>query len=439
MEENVQKEEGISLLELVRLLFSKIKLLILVVLISGIAGGMFAIWRTVDIDYYGTKVEFYVNPEKPTQSQVGGGNLGGGLGGSLNGGITAGGSQYGVYGAYGRHVMDNMIKLLSSESFAERLMLLDNGLPAKGVWATEADDERAGEPLLLDDKIDVAVGLLEKTEQAQSVAVSANDSLAVALEAEAKALTALNKAWKKAGYTGSFDEEEFIPEEVPALDEAYEVYKQAVAKTENATAIAAEAEAAVHAATEISDAAKETALDAWRQTSKYSANLARIMSATNYSYLEDSADIEDANNLARSFIYVHVSVLNDQEFASSLLQVLKREVPRYVEENMAIPDGYSGTNCQRITRTDNIHLTNGGYTTSQAIKYGVLFAAAALVVACVIIIIVDRSDKRLRDYEIITRNFNIPVLGVVPTIEEMEMASAAKKNSHAKANKEAKK
>ena len=137
-------------------------------------------------------------------------------------------------------------------------------------------------------------------------------------------------------------------------------------------------------------------------------------------------DVEDANNLARSFIYVKISVLNNKDFASDLLSRVKRVVPAYVEKNMAVPADYEGTNCQRITRSDEIVLTNPSYTTNQAIKLGILAAAAAGVIAAVIVILVDRSDKRLRNYEIITKNFDVPVLGVVPTIEDLVLTSETK-------------
>ena len=112
MEENIQKEEGISLLDIFHLLLSKLAILILVVILGGFLGGAFAVWRTIDINYYGTEVQFYVNPERPKQT------------------ASSEGSQYGVYGAYGRHVMDNMVKLLSSESFTEQLILNGNIVPA---------------------------------------------------------------------------------------------------------------------------------------------------------------------------------------------------------------------------------------------------------------------------------------------------------------------
>jgi capsular polysaccharide biosynthesis protein len=75
-------------------------------------------------------------------------------------------------------------------------------------------------------------------------------------------------------------------------------------------------------------------------------------------------------------------------------------------------------------------LTNPLYTTKQAIKYGILMAAVAFVFAAVIIILLDKSDKRLRDTEIITKKFNIPLLGIVPTIDELNEDFQAKKNAN---------
>ena len=178
-----------------------------------------------------------------------------------------------------------------------------------------------------------------------------------------------------------------------------------------------------------SDAKTAATLNKWRDTDQYKYNLSMFSGKVSYSYLGETDNFDDANNLARSFIYIKISVLNDEGFAKTLRQRVIDVVPAYVETHMAIPDGYEGTNCQRITRSDEIHLTNVHYTTKQAIKYGILFAAAAAVVTCVVIIINDRSDKRLRDQETITRLFNIPVLGIVPTINDLKEESIAKKKS----------
>ena len=297
MEEKREIDSRISLLDIVRLLFSKLLILILVGLVSGFLGAAVAVARTFDINFYGTTVEFYVNPEKPKEV------------------VNGNGSQYGVYGAYGRHVMDNIVKLLSSESFAE--ILIDGG---DGI-------ETVCEPM------------------------------------------------------------KGIPQKI-GFNEKGEEY----------------------------------------MTGEYKQFLSRVRNAIKFSYLESNVDMDDANNLARSFIYVKISVINEKEFAEDVLDSVRAVVPWYVEANMTVPTDYSGTNCQKITVMEEIHLTNPGYTTNQAFKYAILFAFAACAATCVIIIIVDRSDKRLRDYELVMRNLEVPVLGVIPTIEPMvQLAKAAAK------------
>jgi capsular polysaccharide biosynthesis protein len=121
--------------------------------------------------------------------------------------------------------------------------------------------------------------------------------------------------------------------------------------------------------------------------------------------------------LARSFIYVNISVLNNEALAKEIYQKVIRVLPDFVETNMAVPAGYDGTNCQQITRNDGIRLTNDGLVSSTAIKYALILAFASLVVACVAIVVVDHSDKRVKNVEQITQIFNIPLLGVIPSIK----------------------
>ena len=283
MNNPIQKEE-FSLLDLLKVLWSKIKILILVFLCGGIVGGVAGVVTTYDVNYWGTSLEFYVNPDAPIMQ---------------DGQVTSN-STYGVYGAYGRHVMDNIVKLLSSESFAEKM----------------------------------AENMMEKIDGA------------------------------------------------PSKD--------------------------------------EMKLPDGRINPEYKAFLYKIKNSVKFSYIAEEEDLEDAINLARSFIYVDISVLGDEnkEFANKLVGCVRDTVIPYVEENMIVPDGYKGTSCTEITTVSEIELTNPLHTTKTAIKYGVIAAAAALVIACVVVIIIDRSDKRVRDYEQVARQLNIPVLGVVPTIDE---------------------
>ena len=305
MEERVQIEESISLLDIVKILVNKLVLLIMVGITSGLLGGVVAIAKTHNVNYWGTTVEFYVNPYKNADDE--------------DSGNSGNSSQYGVYGAYGRHVMDNIVKLLSSESFSE--FLID--------------------------------GVTETTEFGEEIVSSPMHN---------------------------------IPQKM-GLNSKGERY----------------------------------------MTNEYKNFLKKVNNAVTFSYLEEDAGT-DANNLARSFIYVNISVSNDKEFAEELLKSVKNVVPWYVEKNMTIPTDYDGTNCQKITVLEEIVLTNPGYTTKSVFKYSILFAAVAEIVTCVLLVVIDRSDKRLRDYEMVMRTLDVPVLGVIPTIEPIVQKAKAAAN-----------
>jgi hypothetical protein len=240
---------------------------------------------TFGVHYYGTNLEFYITPTLK------------------EGGTVSGESTNAVYGAYGKNVMDNMVKLLSSESFTATLI----------------------------DKKGQEGGLPDKDE-----------------------------------YT------------VTKYDEHGEITKE------------------------------------------YAKLLNKVQNAISFSYILAN-ESSNTNDLARSFIYVQISVLGDsnEQFAKDLLKVVKVAVPAYIEARMIIPSGYDGTSCSSTTVLEAIHRTNENYARNTMIKYAALLGLASLVVACVVVVIVDRSDKRLRDYDLVAKKFNIPVLGVIPAIEGM--------------------
>ncbi|MBQ9728117.1 MAG: hypothetical protein IJV85_00815 [Clostridia bacterium] len=515
MQQHPQADNRFNLLNTLKLLLSKIKLLILVAVIGGILGGVYAVWKTQDINYYGTRMEFYINPIPKQDSESN---------------TNAPSSEYSMYGAYNVYVMDGMVKMLASDPFAERLMLESNGLPAKGIH-TE-----------LDEKIASAEAKLSQRDQAQealNLAISQINTKLVALtnaettltetqefiqenqtfeipnlerllsaaklaveEAE-EAKEAAETAWGLANATLTTLQGELTAAQQPNSGKTPEEIANLQTAAASAAATVAEKEALLHDAdveldkcvteknntqnaldslkTQIQEkqallatleynvykaedayntaiknasfpqstlktaeeefsAAKEEALKLWRTTGAYKSRLSRIKSAVSYSYTDGTSSsnsiLNSSNNLARAFIYVKMSVLGDENkaFAEELMEDIKVALPAYVEETIYLPDGYESTRCQLITLSGGIALTNAGYTTNQAIRYAFLLGAAAFAVTCVVLIIIDRSDKRVRDSEMVAAELNVPVLAVIPTIEELteEQARAEKKSEEAR-------
>lgn len=393
MEENIRTQEEISLSEIFKILWRKIKVLIFALVIGAVLGGGLGVLTTFNENYYGTTVEFYVNPKKD-ESQI------------------SNESQYGVYGAYGRHVMDNMTKLLGSESFAEQLLLDDDGLPKTMFLSDENRAEidakiaEAGTPLAIKRS---AVKAAEDAEQATAEAQVVYNQKAKEWESELQVLVAGNAT---------------VVEIEAAREQCLGDAKRALAVAQDAQELA---ELAETKAIENANTAVEAVRALWRETELYEELIITVTESINYRYYDETET--DVDDLARSFIYVKISVLNDEELANDLFDQLLIMLPRYVETNMAVPSGYIGTNCQRITRLNEIEQTNSGYMLKTSIKYALLFGAVALVIACVVVVVVDRSNTRLRNYESTMEKFNVPVLGVIPTITESDNSEESKSDT----------
>lgn len=476
MNENMRAQDEISLAELFKALLRKIKVLVLALLIGVIVGASLGVVQTINVKYYGTKIDFYVNPKKDSTT------------------TTENNSQYGVYGAYGLHVMDNMVTLLNSELFAERLTLNKDGLPLNGEDTFEEVDGiivlKTKAPSLVNDSalnalIDEARTAILEAKNAQKAVEEAKKAIASAEKALTEAKQAFMAAkvkrnntetnltiaeknretfkievealWKK--FVDKGTPGETLPDKdingQPILDVDKEKYKEASNKysefntkcqelgleleADNYTAMLKEGEqdAATLALQEVKKALTEKeelsieakaiaqeatakAVEKWAEMPGYEEMVAANSECVSFSYHNENEKLEDLEDLARSFIYVTISVLNDKNLANDLYKKVIEIMPIFVEENMAIPSGYSGTKCRRITRDDGVKQTNIGYTVSTAVKYGLIAGVAFLAVACVAVILLDRSDKRLRNYEQTMSAFNVPVLGVIPTIEKDE-------------------
>lgn len=396
MEENIRTQEEISLGDIFRILLRKIKVLVLALVIGAVVGAGFGVVRTYNVKYYGTTMQFYVNPKKDSAS------------------VTSD-SQYGVYGAYSSLVMDAITKLLGSESFAEELMLDEDGIPLASVLPTGENRE------VIDEAIAEAQAPIAKAKEATEAADAAR-------LATAEAQVAYNSA--------KSDYDKLIGSNMTTeIELAGAALTAATTALENAEDVQAAAELKEEDAWEDANEKLETVWTEWRKSTVYRNYVQTIVSSVSYSYYDES-EADNTTNLAKSFIYVSIDVLNNEGFANFLFERINVVLPEYVEAKMTVPSGYVGTNCQRITRLDEVARTNEGNMASTALKYGLILGAAALIVACVVVIVVDRSNKKLRDYEMTMEKFKVPVLGVIPTIEEREYGvKSAAENTDAEVRK----
>ena len=207
-----------------------------------------------------------------------------------------------------------------------------------------------------------------------------------------------------------------------ALDALYEQYEAADA-TEKATLLLQIAAAETEKADAKQEAvtAQNKLYQKWTQTEEFHAFVNRINASVSFWNITQDDSVY-SRTIALPFIYVNISVLNDQAFADLLYTFVCVSVPPFVVENMWKPGEYTETKCDRMNIFDDVSQTNQGETTSTAVKYGVLLGIAALFVACSIFVYIDLADKRLRNIDQVSEDLQIPLLGVIPTIlvEETE-------------------
>ena len=101
--------------------------------------------------------------------------------------------------------------------------------------------------------------------------------------------------------------------------------------------------------------AESKALDLWRATDSYKAVFQMYSASLSYSYAEAEIDGGDAHSFAGSFIYADIAVPYGYgfAFACEIRERVKNILPVFVEDNMPIPKGYEGTNCEIINPTDD--------------------------------------------------------------------------------------
>lgn len=117
--------------------------------------------------------------------------------------------------------------------------------------------------------------------------------------------------------------------------------------------------------------------------------------SVSYSFLENTSQITAA-----------VSVLNDEQLAAHLLDSINSTLPAYITDWLQTDPSIEVE--FRLLYDINCRLLNPHQWVTEGIKYGALLGLAALVIACVAVVVVDRTDTRLRDYHKVAQKFNLP-------------------------------
>ena len=370
MKSNVHDQHTeLDLLDLLKILLAKIKLIVCVALIAAILGGAFGFAFTLIGNHdFGTQIEFYITPNAP-DSQI--------------------------------------LHLLSSERFAEKLMLDENGLPA-GYSGAEYDAALAAK---LESK--AADAAYAEAKRASKMAPRELAAIQKTYEEKQKAYddvynllsvyqSASDEIAKQPDHIEKMKKYEAAVEEAKAekviAEKAYYVASQKALEVTNNLEAAKEAETN---ARKVADDLAEEILKAWREQSQNKKKISKINESLKYNYIADasSKNADDAAN--RQFLIVSISVEKDEELANMLLDSLCDKLPAYVEENTSTDDSIEETECILISTAAEIEDLGKNSLVKEVIKYALIATIAALAVTCILVIwigVKQDSARRKNEY-----------------------------------------
>ncbi len=349
-----EQNDGIRLTDIIKLFWKKILWILMALVIGVAAGATFGFLKNTRNKVYGTQLSFFVNPK---------------VDGQVN-------QQ--IYGVYGTTPVAEMIGQLSKDHFFEYLFLDENDLPQKGISAEVDAKIAVAEPI-----VKAAKALTEQKEaklkELEELIEDFNYSttvIKVYVDEDGLPTQKIEDAINKRE-----GDDKITQQEKDAIEKALEKAKPldelaAVAKE----LVKNEKEAVVKA----DEAAKE-AIAQWQKTADYAKYIPAAKQAIKY-----TREVSDEDKtVATSFIYVDIQLKNNEEFAKILREKLVERLPKYVEENMYVPNGFDGTNCSRMSRTDDIVCVTDQKMFSTIVKNGILFGFATTAVACVVILILN--------------------------------------------------
>lgn len=357
------KNDELDLLDIIKILLSKAKLLICITLLAAIIGGALGGAITLlGIREYGTQVEFYITPNSPDS---------------------------------------NVLHLLASERFAEKLLLDENGLPEN---RSGAEYEAA---LAAKHEADAAAKVLT---EAKKLSKEAPRALAIAqknYEEKQKAyedVYNLLNIYKSATSDKIAEDPEHV-QKMKQYEADLETAKQAkkIAEEEYYAASQTDLEAThkLEAAKEAAASARKKAddlaediLEQWREEAKNKKKISLINESLSYKYIDvETADKATGETTNRQFLIVSISVERDEALAKRLLCNIRDRLPVFVEENIDTSNSDEETVCTLISTAAEIENLSKNSLIKEIVKFALISAFMALAVTCIVVVWVGMSKK----------------------------------------------
>ena len=332
MEQNMNHstEKEITLVDLIRLFISKWKILVIVAVIGAILGAVFGGIFSYKTVTYKSTISFNLSPSDST---------------------------------------DSLLYNLQSESFAEKLLLEENGLPPKEECNAQDYDAAV---LALDAFEAMRKEKAELRLEVNRIQLSAIQNEYDKLES---AYLAAYDVWSTYMNVqdGSMRDEEKINAsyaQMTEADAAWSAYKTEVyyPTVEKRIALQQQYNLASIELRELrieAENAVEKVLAPWREDLEIRREIAAIMNSVTYEYESLNIPSTSVNSeeqaLNKGYIKISIAVEKDEEFAQFLLERFKERTPGFVEKHIEEISGTTQAECKLISTFAEIESSTDSY------------------------------------------------------------------------------
>lgn len=357
MTENQTPAREITVLDIFKIINKKIKiiaLITLVALILGAAGG--AALAIISNATYGTQAEFYIYSE--------------------------GANSY-------------ILSLLRSDSFAERLLLDENGLPSdkkgteayqKALAAKEATDKIIEEIEELEKQIKLYPTELSNLQR------ESNDTQAKYTEVYNHLVLYKNALKDTVFDTDAHNAtiaqlEKDLAAANTAKNAAKSAYDAKLIESQKADTKLLELQEELTKLNSSKRAAFDIALSDFRKNKDNIAKIQTIKKSVTFNYENTSKD--DKLIESQSHLYVNIAVKFDQQLAQELLDSISQKLPSFVEESVIAEGEERETECVFMSVFGSVESVDYKSPIVTSVKFGGIAAVAAFVLSCFVVLVID--------------------------------------------------
>ena len=356
MVENQMSRGEITWVDILKMLAKKAKLIAWITLLALVLGAAAGVGvAMISNATYGTQVEFYISSEER--------------------------NSY-------------ILSLISSDSFSEKLLLDENGLPEsdkgsnaynEALAAKEAVDAKREEMEDLEDKIKFYPTEKDKAQREYNTAKAVYDDL--------------KKSWEtymNVQFDGFLTEQDF--EDIADLKKELAVAKAAQDKASEALkSLQDEMQDSDRKRLELQDEMKELvgekkkaydiALAEFRSNPD---NIEKTKNIKKYvTYYIEKTEKDNKINESSAQLQVSIAVKFDKEFAQELLDKIALNLPSFVEESVIAEGDERETQCEYLSVFGSVDVVDYKNPIVEAAKFGGIAAAATVLVGCLAVIVTE--------------------------------------------------